>query len=200
MNSFNRIQYDHPEYESKIIQSTYPLHYYLNKEQNANFHSCNPDVSVNFPERYGNESTIDIDNYLSMRHVKQNHRSLNTPEKPFNEESSRLLSSLPQTKSCDHLTSNNSLLSNPKSFYRGLTTQHLTFLNLERDPQDTIPYQYAPFTISSRDVVKKTYKDLLNNRSKNKKQISVAEQTNTLSTVNASSGCNAVNYCSNNLM
>jgi len=196
--SFSRIQYDTPEYQSKILQTTQPFNYSINVNQTNSSNSCNPDVTLNYPERYAYTSSdkniysqIEIDNYLSTRADKRSHKSLLTPEKSFQEESSRLLSNrVFEDDSCDNLTSNHTLLSNPKSYYRGLTTQHLVFLNLERDPQDTIPYQYAPFTISSRDAVKKTYQNHLCSREK--KQV---PPVSGLPQEQASSGCNKVNFC-----
>jgi len=182
--SFSRIQYDVPEYDSKVLQSTSPFSYEINPNQTLNPYICNPDVTINYGERYAytnsdaNMNTIDIDNYLSARRLKLNHHSLNIKEEPFEVESAKLLSNQKPRYECNNLTNSNTLLSNPKSFYRGLTTQHLVFIDLDRNPQDSIPYQYPPFAVSSRDVVKKTYQNYLCSQDKKKYQMKHHYQLN----------------------
>lgn len=159
--SFSRLSYDDNIYQSDVKQSTSQLKYQLSDYSRINCGVCQPDIGSGTPQVILNptDKRVSVENVLTNRDWKSDKKQTLggvDPLRPSGVFGSDL-------KSCPTtgLRSSNSLLTNPKSRYRSLSTEHLIFGPLPINPQDTIPFERNPGFISSRDVAIDSYRKLM---------------------------------------
>jgi len=163
--SSNRLSYDDSSYNSEVEQSTGPMGYYMNAYRSRNCASCYPEVSQTYPSNNFllTDFQVDIENTLSTRNQLNDKKQLSTPNKDnFIQQVIKYQDSF-QLKDCPaDVYTQNSLLTDPKINYRGLSTQHLVFTQLPISPTNVNPIYGNPGFVSSRDVAMEEYKKLIN--------------------------------------
>jgi len=158
--SSNRLSYDKLAYDSSIIKSTDPMGYMLSNFAGNNCDKCYPDASVNYPFDYTNvsEPLIDLENNLSNRDWKKDKREMQTLSKDTFYKKVEQYKNTFLVKDCDNtLVSHNSLLTNPKSQTRAVSTQHLVFTPVQTSVEFA-PIWNNPGFMSSRDVAIDLYR------------------------------------------
>ena len=161
--SFNRLSYDQAIYDSDVKQSTGLLAYQLSDFSKKNCAVCHPDVGVSLPQGSTftrDETHVKAENILTNRDWKTDKTQLLGGVDPLR---GGVLTSFQEVRPCSTtlLRSKNTLMTDPKSRFRSLSTQHLIFSSLPVNPQDTIPITRNPGFISSRDVAIDNYRKLV---------------------------------------
>lgn len=160
--SFNRLSYDDNIYQSDVKQSTSQLAYQLSDYSRINCGACQPDVGAGFPDVFYNPANkrIGAENVLTNRDWKNDKKQIIGGVDPLRPSGIDVSSKL-RMCSAPNLRSSNTLLTNPKSQYRSLSTEHLIFFPLPINPQDTIPFERNPGFVSSRDVAIDSYRKIM---------------------------------------
>jgi len=146
--SSTRLPYDDGMYSNYVKQSTGGHNYMLDPAYNEDL-KCYPDGVVGHPSNFVSydSNQADIENELSNRNVK------NEKYRTTLHENVTKTKDLPP-KTCTNLYSHNTLLTNPKSTYRSLSTEKFHFDYLNMDPQNH-------------------YTDFITNRGKNTREIAI---------------------------
>jgi hypothetical protein len=166
--SSSRLSYDVTSYDASIKKSTDPLAYHLAGFGNKNCGSCFPDASIMYPKEYNDasnptESVIEVENVLSNRDWKNDKKQFGSHQDTFQALAREKKFGLPGC-STPAMRSSNSLLTNPRSSYRELSTEHLVFIGNPIYPQDYIPNARVPGSVSSRDVAVDLYRKIVDKK------------------------------------
>lgn len=173
--SSNRLSYDKSAYESDVRQSTGSLGYAINPVYSSNCAACFPDIPTGAPNNYTplNEPKVDVENSLTNRTWK---RDRHQPAGATQDQFYALVSKYEQAESlsaCPMGTQETrySLLSDPKSRYRGLSTDHLVFHTLPIEAQTYVP-TVGDQGINSRQVAIDSYKKIMDTKDSRPKDLS----------------------------
>lgn len=151
--SSTRLSYDDSVYKSYTRQSTGTNIYTMNKSYVEKL-NCFPDVMSGHPKNFisFDENQVGIENNLTNRSV---------PKTKYNENdnigTNDLITSIPSF--CSDLFSRNSLLTNPKSEFRSLSTESFNRNYLNMNPQDNVSDYVQMFGKNSRKIVLDSFND-----------------------------------------
>lgn len=163
----SRLSYDTTEYESQVQESTKPMTYFLDSFRFRNHSVCSVDPSYAYPQNYTHHSDaqIEIENTLSSRDVKKDRSQVGARQDTFRDKVIRYQDTLKLNEcAAGQNVVKNSLLTNPKSDYRALSTQHLVFTYLPYVSTDVTPLYGNPGFASSRDIAIEQYKKAMKNK------------------------------------
>ena len=160
----SRLSYDTTSYDASVKKSTEPMSYFMDSYRYRNCDVCYPEMPYIYPQQYNStsEAHVDIENTLSSRDHKSDKKQPGgtSDNDVFREKVLKYQNNF-NLKSCDTFHSNNSLLTNPKSDYRALSTQHLVFSYLPHMATDVVPLYGNPGFASSRDIAIDEYKKIM---------------------------------------
>lgn len=160
--SSSRLAYDTTAYASDVKKSTDPLEYAMNPAYGSNCGVCGPEPGIGYPEYAAplTEPKVEIENNLSSRTWRRDRRQPGgLTENEFHELTIKY-GNQGHLRSCDAQETRHSLLSNPKSAYRSLTTEHLIFHALPINPQTYIPIIGNP-GLNSRQIAIDSYRKIM---------------------------------------
>jgi len=163
----SRLSYDTTSYNAEVNQSVQPMNYYLNSYRFRNCDGCYPEVSQTYPDHTvrATERVIEIENTLSTRDRKNDKKEVVSQNvDKFPEEVQKYEHSFGLQDCSDKIRTSNSLLTNPKINYKGLSTQHLVFSHLPIDATNFTPIYGNPGFVSSRDVAIDEYKKIMESK------------------------------------
>ena len=161
----SRLSYDDSSYISSVDQSVTPLSYMLNGNNYKNCDKCIPEPSLAVPNNFNelSEPQIDIENTLTNRNWKNDKKQLNSSYVDMFPQEVDKYSDFFKLNDCTSaMISKNSLLTDPKSKYKSLSTQHLVFTPLPIAADNVYPIIGNPGFISSRDVAIDLYRKNMN--------------------------------------
>lgn len=161
--SSNRLSYDKTAYASDVQRSIDPLQYAINPFFASNCDKCYPEVATSYPNNYSpiSDPRIEVENSLSNRKWKADRRQpggMNSDD--FYELSNKYATQEALASCADNQETRYSLLSDPKSRYRGLSTEHLVFGALPIDPQGYVPLIGNP-GLNSRQIAIDSYRKVM---------------------------------------
>lgn len=159
--SSNRLSYDPSAYESEIKRSTGPLDYAISPYFASNCNRCLPDVTTSHPRNNTPNTTskIDVENSLTSRTWKRDRRQPGGMRQDDFEQLAIRYEDNIESCPVNSQETTHSLLTDPKSRYRGLSTEHLVFSALPIDPQTYIPV-VGDQGINSRKVAIDSYRKI----------------------------------------
>lgn len=161
----SRLSYDINTYKADVNKSTLPMDYYLSSYSSQNCDSCYPEVGQSYPAPITrtSESQIDIENTLSTRDRKADKKAMGTEQKDnFEEKVIKYQDSFLLRDCPAGVYTGNSLLTDPKINYRGLSTQHLVFSYVPIQGNTPNMSYRNPGNVSSRDLAIEEYKKIMN--------------------------------------
>lgn len=167
--SSSRLSYDPSAYQSEVTQSTNPLMYSTDPVYTGNCDKCFPEVGASYPSNYRltGENRLDIENTLSQRKRKLDKHQMNGEawddfqELAIKYEKDEVLTDCPTGSESQY-----SLLSDPRSNYRGLRTDQIVFSTVDSYIQDGthVPMLRNPGAVSSRDVAIDQYRKIVDSK------------------------------------
>lgn len=160
--SSSRLAYDTTAYASDVRKSTGPLEYAMNPVFSRNCDTCYPEPGIAYPENAAplTAPKIEIENSLSSRTWRRDRRQPGGLSDDKFHELAIKYGNEGVLKSCDSREVKHSLLSNPKSTYRSLTTEHLVFTTLPIDAQAYVPIIGNP-GLNSRQIAVDSYRRIM---------------------------------------
>jgi hypothetical protein len=169
--SSTRLPYDTSSYEAEITQSTNPLLYSTDPAYAGNCDRCYPQTGsgTTYPRNHklAGNSRIEIENNLSSRLWKRDKHQIggmsldNFQDLAIQYEKEEVLEDCPMSSESQY-----SLLSDPRSNYRGLRTDGLVFATMDSYIQDgtRVPTVRNPGSVSSRDIAIDQYRKLVDSK------------------------------------
>jgi hypothetical protein len=160
--SSNRLAYDTTAYASNVKRSTDPLEYAMNPAYSKNCAVCQPEPGIAYPENVAplTEPRVELENNLSSRTWRKDRRQPGgMSDDEFNQLSIKY-GNQGNMRSCEAQEVRHSLLTNPKSTYRSLTTEHLIFHALPINPQTYVPIIGNP-GLNSRQIAIDSYRKIM---------------------------------------
>lgn len=161
--SSSRLSYDSSAYASEVRKSITPLEYAVNPVFARNCERCVPEVGSVYPANinFKTDSKIDVENSLSSRTWRRDRRQPggSTPQE-FEDLALRYGNADPMNDCPASYETRNSLLTDPKSNSRSLSTLDLVFNVLPIDAQDYVPVIGDP-GINSRQAAVDEYRKIV---------------------------------------